>query len=326
MLTIEQSLRYHKITTNSKFFLLIKLVLYIDTNMEAAMKLKIFQKGFNYSQDGQGNRLILHLQGCNMKCPWCSNPEGMPLEGALFIEKDWLEESCCPKGAVSERRLDRSVCKNCEEYACVRSRRQKGIRLSYKEYEVDEIVKECRLSKPMFFEGGGVTLTGGEITVQFDAVKELLQKLGEEGIHRAIESNGTHPRMEELIPCVDQWIMDVKHYDNEIHKNWVGVPNVWTIKNLEKASAQHSNVLVRVPLIPGFNDSQKDAEGFARLFEEHIKGETTKVEFLVYHEFGKGKWDQCGLEYRMKSGRIEPGTVDYFENVLKEHGISCIRT
>lgn len=105
MLTIEQSLRYHKITTNSKFFLLIKLVLYIDTNMEAAMKLKIFQKGFNYSQDGQGNRLILHLQGCNMKCPWCSNPEGMPLEGALFIEKDWLEESCCPKGAVSREDL-----------------------------------------------------------------------------------------------------------------------------------------------------------------------------------------------------------------------------
>ena len=57
------------------------------------MKLKIFQKGFNYSQDGEGNRLIIHLQGCNMKCPWCSNPEGMPLEGVLFVEKEWLKES-----------------------------------------------------------------------------------------------------------------------------------------------------------------------------------------------------------------------------------------
>ena len=290
------------------------------------MKLKIFQKGFNYSQDGEGNRLIIHLQGCNMKCPWCSNPEGMPLEGVLFVEKEWLKESCCPKGAVKEGALDRTVCQNCSERPCTNNCRQKGIKLSYKEYEVDEVVKECKMSKPMFFEGGGVTLTGGEITMQFDAVKELLQKLGEEGIHRAIESNGTHPRMEELIPYVDQWIMDVKHYDNETHKKWVGVPNTWTIKNLEIVSAKHQNVLIRVPLIPEFNDSEADAEGFAKLFEEHIKGEHTKVEFLTYHEFGKGKWEQCGLEYKMKPGRIAPGTADYFEKVLRDHGIECVRT
>ena len=290
------------------------------------MKLKIFQKGFNYSQDGEGNRLIIHLQGCNMKCPWCSNPEGMPLEGVLFVEKEWLKESCCPKGAVKEGTLDRTVCQNCSERPCTNNRRQKGIKLSYKEYEVDEVVKECKMSKPMFFEGGGVTLTGGEITMQFDAVKELLQKLGEEGIHRAIESNGTHPRMEELIPYVDQWIMDVKHYDNETHKKWVGVPNTWTIKNLEIVSAKHQNVLIRVPLIPEFNDSEAVAEGFAKLFEEHIKGEHTKVEFLTYHEFGKGKWEQCGLEYKMKPGRIAPGTADYFEKVLRDHGIECVRT
>lgn len=69
------------------------------------MRMKIFQKGFNYSQDGSGNRMILHLQGCNMNCPWCSNPEGMPLEGAILTQKEWLEESCCPHGAVKEGSL-----------------------------------------------------------------------------------------------------------------------------------------------------------------------------------------------------------------------------
>lgn len=290
------------------------------------MKLKVFQKGFNYSQDGEGNRLILHLQGCNMKCPWCSNPEGMPLKGVLVTEKEWLKESCCPKGAVKDGILDRSMCEVCEDMPCTLKRRQKGIRLSYKEYEVDELVQECIASKPMYFDGGGVTLTGGEITMQFDAVKELLEKLGEAGIHRAIESNGSHPRMTELIPLVDQWIMDVKHYDNEKHKEWLGVPNTVIAENLRKVSDVHPNMLIRVPLIPGFNDSEDDVAGFAEYFEKYMNVENTKVEFLTYHEFGKGKWEQCGMEYRMKPVRIAPGTVRFFEKVMSEKGIQCVRT
>lgn len=290
------------------------------------MKLKVFQKGFNYSQDGQGNRLILHLQGCNMKCPWCSNPEGMPVEGVLFVEKEWLRESCCPKGAVKEGSLDRTVCAVCEDRPCIHGKRQKGIRLSYQTCEVDELVRECVASRPMFFDGGGVTLTGGEITMQFEAVKELLGKLGEEGIHRAIECNGTHPRMAEYIPLVDQWIMDVKHYDEKKHREWLGVSNTWVKRNLETVSAVHQNVLIRVPLIPGFNDSEEDAQGFARLFRECIRGSHTKVEFLTYHEFGKGKWEQCGKEYRMKPGRIAPETVAEFEKIMEAQGICCIRT
>ena len=191
---------------------------------------------------------------------------------------------------------------------------------------MDELAKECIRSKPMFFGGGGVTLTGGEIGVQFEAVKELLQKLGEAGIHRAIESNGSHPRMEELIPLVDQWIMDVKHYDDEVHKKWTGISNRQTIENLEKVSALHRDVLIRVPLIPGFNDAPEVAEGFAALFQEKIKGSCTKVEFLIYHEFGKGKWEQCGWAYRMSTGRIAPGRAEYFEKVLAERGIICVRT
>lgn len=290
------------------------------------MKLKIFQKGFNYSQDGQGNRLIFHLQGCNMKCPWCSNPEGMSMKGTLVVNKEWLAESCCPLGAVKNGELDRAQCETCLEKPCTKKRRQKGIQLSHKEYEVDELVAECISSKSMFFDGGGVTLTGGEITMQFDAVKEFLEKLGEAGIHRAIESNGTHPRMKELVPLVEQWIMDVKHYDDEKHTKWLGVTNRWTVENLKTISAVHPDMLIRVPLIPGFNDSPEDAEGFGKLFEENMDCQKTKVEFLRYHEFGKGKWEQCGMEYKMVRGSISPATVKHFETVMAEHGVNCIRT
>lgn len=291
------------------------------------MKIKVFQKGFNYSQDGRGNRLILHLQGCNMKCPWCSNPEGMSPAGTLFVEKEWLRESSCPKGAVKEGRLDREMCRECGDKPCIRGIRQKGIRFSCQEYQVEELVAECVRSKPMFFDGGGVTLTGGEVTMQFEAAKELLAGLKAAGIHTAIESNGSHPGMEEYLPLVDEWIMDIKHIDEQKHREWLGVSNVHTMENIRMAAKKHPDVLLRIPLIPGFNDSREDAHAFAEFFKTCAAGRSNvRVELLSYHEFGKGKWEQCGMEYTMKPGRIAPETVQYFTKIFREEGIQVTRT
>lgn len=290
------------------------------------MKLKIFQKGFNYSQDGRGNRLIYHLQGCNMHCPWCSNPEGIKTGGALMVDKTWLNEGCCPKGAVAGEELERSRCEACQDMPCVFSMRQKGIRLSCKEYSVETLVRESVNSKPMFFDGGGVTLTGGEITLQFQAVKELLERLHEEGIHTAIESNGTHPGMGELLPLVDEWIMDVKHYDNRKHMEWLGVPNTQVLENMKLAVENHPDVLLRIPLIPGFNDSEEDAEGFANIMSICAGQQNVRLECLAYHEFGKGKWEQCGLTYTMKPARISQDTIQLFEGIFREKGINVVHT
>ncbi|MBQ8994376.1 MAG: glycyl-radical enzyme activating protein [Oscillospiraceae bacterium] len=292
--------------------------------MSTTKTLKVFQQGFNYSQDGQGNRLVIHLQGCNMRCPWCSNPEGMPLSGTLLTDKEWLTDRCCPKGAVKNGELDRNCCRGCE-MSCIRTR-QKGIRFSCKEISLDDLLDTCVRSKPMFFDGGGITLTGGEITVQFEAVKEFLSMLGDAGIHRAIESNGSHPRMAELIPLVDQWIMDIKHYDDAVHQKWTGIGNARTIQTLRDVASQHGNVLLRIPLIPDFNSSPSDAEGFARLLEDNILGTGVSLELLTYHEFGKGKWAQCGKEYTMPPKKISPETVKHFEKVLQDHGIRITHT
>ena len=153
------------------------------------MELKIFHKGFNYSQDGCGNRLVYHLQGCNLSCPWCANPEGMDAHGPdmnIIINKDIYEE-------------------------VVRSR-------------------------AMFFDGGGVTFTGGEATCQFWALKDILTQLHHVGISTALETNGTSPRLPELFPVLDELIMDFKHYDAQIHKKVIGVGNETIKQNLNKSS------------------------------------------------------------------------------------------
>ena len=152
-----------------------------------SVAMKIFQKGFNYSQDGQGNRLVYHLLGCNMRCPWCSNPEGLSVDGEHFFEMT-----------------------------------------------PQEILTEAVSSRPMFFDGGGVTFTGGEATMQHTELLELLKLLKKDNIHTCIETNGTSPKLSELLEYIDYLIMDFKHFDSKELKKYTGMHNEIIKKNFEK--------------------------------------------------------------------------------------------
>ncbi|HOV69784.1 MAG TPA: glycyl-radical enzyme activating protein [Clostridia bacterium] len=289
------------------------------------MKLKIFKKGFNYSQDGTGNRLVYHLQGCNMNCPWCSNPEGISVTGSLIVNPDFLIDASCPYGAIIDKKIDRKMCYGCKTLDCINIYPNKGIKRSYEEYEIDDIVEEVLDSSLLFYDGGGVTLTGGEPTVQFEAVKELLGKLKRESIHTAIETNGTHPRLEELFEYIDMLIMDFKHPDAVIHAQVTGMSNETIKANIKKALQAHKNVLIRIPLIKGFNASEDTLEQFLKFFAG-LDTKNASFEFLPYHEYGASKWRQIGLEYKMKNVFVDADTVKLFTKAFTDNGLRVIRT
>ena len=154
------------------------------------MKIRCFQKGFNYSQDGRGNRLVLHLQGCNLRCPWCANPEGISPAGALMVDSDWLTAACCPRGAVQNGALDRAMCQACPDRPCT-VMRQKGIRLSCTEIEVDDLLAQegvqLRRSEGMN-EARWIVLDYGTLLVhlfhQDDRAYYNLERLWEDGTNR----------------------------------------------------------------------------------------------------------------------------------------------
>ncbi len=251
------------------------------------MNINIFQKGFNYSQDGPGNRLVYHLQGCNMRCPWCSNPEGMEKEKRASFDQN-LYFSC-------------------------------------KTYTVDELIDEAKRSALLFYDGGGVTLTGGEVNLQWEAVYELLSGLKKENIHTAIESNASSPYLERLFDVVDYLIMDFKHYDDKKHKEVTGVSNKMIKENLIKAFHNHPCVLIHIPVIKGFNDTKEDAMNFISFLKEHIT-DNVQFEFLPYHEYGKEKWEKCGMAYTIKDGFVSPETILMYENLFKENDLKVTRT
>jgi len=289
------------------------------------VRITVFQKGFNYSQDGQGNRLVFHLQGCNMRCPWCANPEGIPVVPPIMVNKEKLLDSACPYGAVKDKELDRSRCEKCPDRRCLQSGADLGLYTAASDRSTDDIIAEAVKCKPMYFDGGGVTFTGGEPTLQFDALKEVYKGLKANGIHTAIETNGTSPKLPELMPYIDQLIIDLKHYDSKKQKKVTGVGNENTKANIEQALKIGKSVLVRIPLVNGFNAAREDALGFAGYFES-INQDGLSVELLPYHEFGKDKWLKCGMEYTVNDGYIKPGTLKMFEDIFKERGIKLIRT
>ena len=292
------------------------------------MQVNVFRKGFNYSQDGPGNRLVYHLQGCNMRCAWCSNPEGMARKGALLVDADGLRESTCPHGAITGNVIDRERCASCLTRECLTVNRNQSIRWSATPCDVETLVAEAKRSVPLYFDGGGVTLSGGEVTVQFVATKRLLQRLKEEGIHTTIETNGAHRRLAELFPLVDCLIIDFKHHDDARLRAATGVGSELIKRSVRKALVEHPEVLIRIPLIGGFNDSATDAEHFAAFFRPLDTGRA-RFEFLRYHEFGKDKWAQCGLPYRMermKSAFVDDATVAQFHSIFAAAGLHIIHT
>lgn len=242
------------------------------------MQLRIFQKGFNYAQDGPGNRLVYHLKGCNMRCPWCSNPEGLDKDGG-------------------------------EYYIAT----------------VEEILQEVLSAKPMFFENGGVTFTGGEATLQAKALERVLAVLKENGIHTAIETNGTYKNLPVLFPYIDHLIIDLKHPDPEKHKQVTGVSNEHTRRNILLAAENGKDLLVRVPLIGGFNTDDEAIAGFLAFFES-INRENVRFELLKYHEYGKDKWAKCGLTYTVKDAFVEETKRQEIEAKMRNSGLTIVRT
>lgn len=233
--------------------------------------MKIFQKGFNFSQDGPGNRLVYHLKGCNMRCIWCSNPEGMRLEAGI-------------------------------------------------ECSVEEIIRECKGCRPMFFSGGGVTFTGGEATLQHKELMEALKALREENIHTAIETNGTSPHLPEIAMYVDYLIMDFKHYDCDILKKYTGMGNELIKRNFEQNCRSGRQQHIRIPLIKGINTDSP--EEFAKYFSLH-NTENTVFEFLPYHEYGKEKWKS---EYKVKNGFITDEILTSFKTAFETYNLKITTT
>lgn len=256
--------------------------------------------------DGPGIRTNVFFKGCPLRCRWCANPESQQMRPQIL----WNWEKCtscgacvaaCPQRAVSQDgegkiRTDGAACTGCG--VCAAACPQKARELSGRVTTAGEVLQEVMEDCLFYGDDGGMTLTGGEVLSQPEFALALLRLAKERGLHTAVETSGfgSWEALGSLAPFCDLFLYDCKHTLPEGHKRCTGQSNQLILENMGRLSQEfpEKEIWLRVPVIPGWNDSTENMEGLSALASA-IPG-CSRVELLPYHNLGEGKRQQLGEE------------------------------
>jgi len=256
--------------------------------------------------DGPGIRTTVFMKGCPLRCSWCHNPEGLSPKPQLMVSTAACTD-CGKCRTVCENVGKCTACGRCVPYCPGGLRRIAGYELT-----PDELA--AKLKKSAVFEDGGVTFSGGEPMLQWKFVKATCGLIPD--IHKAIETSGfcSDAYFAEMMDIMDFIMMDIKHADPGEHKRWTGVDNSAILRHLEMLKAGATPFVIRIPLIPGVNDSSGNIAAVAEMLAGARN--LVRVELLPYHQTAGAKYSMAGMEYApgFDTGRAVERHGEIFEN------------
>ena len=239
--------------------------------------------------DGPGIRVTFFMKGCPLSCQWCHNPEGI---------------SPFPTTVMQTSRIgEREFSKN-EEVG--------------KYYSIDTILEILDQEKVFINQSkGGVTFSGGEPMLQYEFLLEVLKACKKNGYHTAVDTSGysSAENYQSIIPYTDLFLFDIKHLDEAKHIESTGVSNIGILDNYRLLLESGKDIMVRIPVIPGFNDDPDYLESLKQFFISSKNNSLKKINLLAFHKIGSSKYKKFNIPYRM--GNIEPPEKEKMEEMKK---------
>lgn len=283
--------------------------------------------------DGPGIRTSIFLKGCPLNCCWCQNPEGQSDVSQLmyFFNKCMKCHTCiqvCPENALSasppsgEIHIDHQSCTLCG--ACVQSCPAAALAIEGGEMSVDEII-DAVLKDKIYYDvsGGGITITGGEPLSQPDFTIGIARRAHEEGLHTVLESSAFTDLhvLDELKKWIDLFLLDIKVISPIYHKKWTGVSNETILENIRYLSMTDADILVRIPLIPGYTANLENLEGIAEFLA--ILPRRVPCEMLNFNPLAKNKYRMLGRDYALsaRTERFDAAEMEAFTMIFRDKGL-----
>jgi len=279
--------------------------------------------------DGPGIRSSVFTKGCALRCEWCQNPEGLENKINLW----YFESRCiqchkcievCPEKAISLGKseephilIDKSKCNNCGD--CTQHCPTKALAFDSRLMSVEEVMDEL-LKDRAFYESseGGITLTGGDPMFQHQFNLEILKQCRKEKLHTAIETSMFVGKeiFKKFINLVDLFIVDIKTFDSQLHQDFTGFKNAQIKTNFEMIAARNMDILVRIPMIPGFTDTEKNIKDIAN-YVDSLRSDI-RIELLNFNPLARDKYRLMNQDYKMENthGVFSEAAMGRFNSII----------
>lgn len=292
--------------------------------------------------DGPGIRTDVFLTGCPLSCLWCHSPESQRQTPQLAwfavrcigVKDCGLCVAACPKGAVLPEKktgntdkalitVDRAQCVLCGK--CAEICPAQALCLTGSDMSAAQVMEIIKKDMAYYKKtGGGVTVSGGEPMVQHEFTEALLKSCKRIGLNTCLDTTGFAPweLYRKVLPYVDLVLYDLKHMDANKSKEYTGVTNELILENAGKMAALGLAMQIRVPIIPGYNDNEKNLRATGE-FCKKLGSAVRIVQILPYHRLGVVKYERIGKVYPMAD--INPPSEEHLQSckeLLESYGLA----